>query len=350
MNIKMINPTSDKRWDEFIFNHPKGTIYHHSSWARVLQERYETNPIYYVIENEEGKITSIAPFFLTTSPLGGKRLVCLPCSEYCYPIADQENEMSALLMKAREEVKNNNVSYVEIRGFGSEGNTDSFSLKKHAYYLNHVTTLDGSAESLKAKLSRDTRYHINRGNRSNVTIRLAEKEADLIQFHRLTTNMRRRINLLPWPYRFFKSIYENIILPGYGYLLVAEVNEQIVSGGIFFCYKNRVINKFNASNPDYIQLRTNYVVMWRAIEMAFEAKYKYFDFGVTNPENTGLLKFKSHWGSVQEVMPYYYYPEISAANAVPESSLIYRTHTTINKVLPEFALKMAAELLYKRMG
>jgi lipid II:glycine glycyltransferase (peptidoglycan interpeptide bridge formation enzyme) len=350
LNIILVDPVSDKRWDKFVMDHPEGTIFHHSSWAKVLQDRYNTSPTYYAIENSPGEITAIAPFFLVSSPLGKRRLVCLPCSEYCFPLTYAPGDLEKLINRAEEEVQDKNLSYLEIRGWRGNLLPERLVLKPHSYYLNHVTTLEDSPQDLRAKLSRETRYHLNRGERSNVKVNLAQNEKDLKIFHKLTSDMRRRIRLLPWPYHFFQSIYRHLILPGHGFLLLAEVDGKIVSGGLFLGLKEKVINKFNASSPEFIQLRTNYLVMWKAIEYAYEKDYRYFDFGVTNPENNGLIKFKSHWNSQESVLPYYYYPEIRGVNSLPESSLLYKTHTSINKVLPDFALRLAANLLYKRLG
>jgi lipid II:glycine glycyltransferase (peptidoglycan interpeptide bridge formation enzyme) len=162
--------------------------------------------------------------------------------------------------------------------------------------------------------------------------------------------MRRRINLLPWPYRFLHSIYKHIIVPGYGFLLLAETEGEIASGGLFLEYKNTSINKINASDARYIHLRSNYLLMWKAIEYAYSRSCHHFDFGITNPENMGLLKFKNHWHSQQTTLPYYYYPEVRGTSAKPETSLMYRAHTSINRMLPNFVLKLAAEALYRRMG
>jgi hypothetical protein len=346
----LIDPFTDPRWDSYISDRPGGTIFHTSAWARVLQDRYETGPRYYALENSQGEITALAPFFLVPSPLGGKRLVCLPCSEYCSPLADSPPDLENLMAGIEEEVRDRHIGYLEIRGLKSMVDPARLSLKEHPYYLNQVTTLSGKPEGLRSRLSRDTRYHLNRGERSQVTVRTGRDENDLKQFHRLTSGMRRRINLLPWPYRFFQSIYRHILQPGHGFLLLAEHDGEVVSGGLFFSFKETVINKFNASDARYIHLRPNYLLMWKAIERAYEQSYRYFDFGVTNPENTGLIKFKSHWDSSQAVLPYYYYPEVRGVNSLPETSLLYRAHTTLNRLLPGFALKIAAEVLYKRMG
>jgi lipid II:glycine glycyltransferase (peptidoglycan interpeptide bridge formation enzyme) len=352
LNVLIIDPITDKRWDEFVIQHPEGTIFHHSSWARVLIDRYNAEPSYYAVENNQGKFTAIAPFFRVPSPLGGERLVCLPCSEYCFPLGYDSSDVESLIIRAKEEVNSKHISYLEIRGLKGNIKTDSLSLKERPYYLNHSTILNGTPQDLRAGFSRDTRYHLNRGEKSGIMIRLAQTENDLKKYHHLVNTARRRINSLPFPYRFFQSIYRHIILPGYGFLLLAEADQRLVSGGVFFCLNNKVLNKFNASDPEYIQLRSNYLLMWRAIEYAYEKSYRYFDFGVTNPENTGLVNFKRHWGSIETTLSYYYYPDIHvhSVNSVSRANLIYRTYTGINKILPDFALKLASEILYRRLG
>jgi CelD/BcsL family acetyltransferase involved in cellulose biosynthesis len=345
-----IDPVADPRWDDFVSRHPQGTIFHHSAWSQVLRERYHTSPNYLALENCHQEITAALPLFVVSGALGGRRLVSLPCSEYCYPLAYQLEDTARLISYATDIVQKKHLNYLEIRGLKEKINPGQLALQSHTYYLNHVTELKSNPSEIKARFSRETRYHINRGERSGVTIRPAENEEDLKAYHRLTCAMRRNIHLLPWPYRFFQSIYRHLILPGHGFLLLAEAQNRIVSGGLFLTFKETVLNKFNASDSHFIQLRPNYLVMWKAMEQGCERSYRYFDFGVTNPENTGLIQFKKHWDSRETVLPYYYFPQVRGVNSLPETSLIYRTHTSINKYLPDFALKLAAELLYKRMG
>jgi CelD/BcsL family acetyltransferase involved in cellulose biosynthesis len=350
LKIQAIDPISDARWDAYVQNHPGGTIFHHSAWARVLQERYGTKPTYFAGENGGGEITAVAPFFKIPSPLGGRRLVCLPCSEYCFPLADDPGDAAELTRHALEQVKDQHLSYLEIRGIQSQASAVGLDLKEHPYFLSHVSSLEGDIQQFRSRLSKETRYHISRGERSPVTVRIGDGEEDLKAFHRLMAGMRRHARLLPLPYRFFRSIYRHIIQPGLGFLLVAEVEGKIVSGGLFFCFKDTVINKFNASDARYIQLRTAYMIMWKAIERAFGQAYRFFDFGITNPDNTGLINFKKHWNSRETIIPYYYYPQVRGVTSLSETDLISRAHDAFNQVVPDFLLRMTASLLYKRLG
>jgi len=350
LTIITINPLNDKRWDDYILHHSQGTIFHHSCWARVLEDRYGTPPRYYASENSQGELNAIAPFFLVPGAFWGHRLVCLPCSEYCFPLANDPSDLEKLLLSVEAEVNAKKISFLEIRGISHNLPVDRLSLKAHPYYLNHVASLQDSLQDFKARLSRDTRYHLNRGERSQVSLKITQNEYDLKRFHRLTSDLRRRINLLPWPYRFFHSIFRHVLLTGYGFLLLAEYKGEVISGGIFFEFKDTILNKFNASDARFIQLRPNYLVMWKAIEYAYQKSYRNFDFGLTNPENSGLINFKKHWNTAESVLPYYYYPEIRGVSSLPQTSLFYKTHTRLNQLLPGFAHHLAAEIFYKRLG
>jgi len=40
MQAKIIDPSKDKRCDEFVANYSQGTEFHLSKWARVIQKTY----------------------------------------------------------------------------------------------------------------------------------------------------------------------------------------------------------------------------------------------------------------------------------------------------------------------
>ena len=87
--LKVIDPKTDKRWDEFVFRYPGGSIYHHSAWGHVFELTYGYTPFYVALERvETGQWEGILPFMLVKSRLTGKRLVSLPMT--AYPPAGRE--------------------------------------------------------------------------------------------------------------------------------------------------------------------------------------------------------------------------------------------------------------------
>lgn len=348
--VTTIDPITDKRWDAFIMTHPDSTIFHHSAWARVLVDIYGCMPSYYIMENERGEITAGVPFISIKSKLTGKRLICLPRSEFCFPLAYREEDLKQLLVRAVEDADKDHLSYVEIRGWGRLGSPERLGLVKRSYYLTHTVALDGDLQGIKSRMDRNGRYNLRYAEKSPVTIRLGQDENDLKEFYRLSVATRRRLNLLPRPYHFFQSIYKNIIIPQHGFLLLAELNGKVIAANMYFCFKDTVIHEFNAQDKDYLEYRPNYLLIWKAMERSCQQSHRYYNFGRTQPENQQLANFKKHWGSEETVLPYYYYPELCGMSSVSRCSLLYRTYTMINKCLPSFMLKVAGDFMYRHMG
>jgi hypothetical protein len=348
--ISVIDPRVDERWDNFVLSHPDSTIFHHSAWARVLAERYDSYPNYYILENEHGEVIAAAPFFQLKRPIIGKRMVCLPCSELCFPLGNSHDDLKLMMDHVVAGVDSDSFSYLEIRGWGKQGLPVQLGLKERPSYLTHVVDLSDGLERLRSRMARNARYNLRYGQKSPVSIREGQDEDDLKEFHRLSVATRQRLNLLPWPYRFFQSIYRHIILPGHGYFSLAEVDGRVVAANMYFCFKDTITHKFHAADEQYLNYRPNYVLIWHAMERAYQESYRYYHFGVTDLQDKNLARFKRQWGSREATMLYYYYPNAKGLSSLPQDSLTYRAYTRVNSWLPEFALKLASEALYKYMG
>jgi lipid II:glycine glycyltransferase (peptidoglycan interpeptide bridge formation enzyme) len=239
---------------------------------------------------------------------------------------------------------------VEIRGWGKLGTPKKLGFKEFSYYLTHDVHLDGDLDKIRARMDRNGRYNLRYAEKSPVTVRLGENEKDLKKFYQLAAVTRKRLNLLPQPYHLFRHIYKHIILPGHGYLFLAELKSQIIAANLYYYFKDTFIHEFNAQDQRYFDYRPNYLIIWKAMEFAHSKSCKYYNFGRTNPENKPLANFKKHWGSEERTLSYYYYPSVRGISAIPQNSLKYRTHTYINKLLPCFLLKIAGRLVYRHMG
>ena len=54
VNVRIIDPTTDARWDEFVDRQPHSSIFHTAAWARIIREAYGYLPQYYVLESDTG--------------------------------------------------------------------------------------------------------------------------------------------------------------------------------------------------------------------------------------------------------------------------------------------------------
>ena len=84
LHLQIINPLEYPGWDELLLGTDGYSLFHSSSWARVLHESYRYKPLYFTcIEN--GKLSALIPMMEVISFLTGRRGVSLPFTDCCQP-------------------------------------------------------------------------------------------------------------------------------------------------------------------------------------------------------------------------------------------------------------------------
>ena len=177
---------------------------------------------------------------------------------------------------------------------------------------------------------------------------IAEVRCDYLaikNFYKLHLKTRRKLGVPIQPEKYFIHFYKEIFESNLGFLVLVKMTGKIISAGIFSGFGKTLTYKYSASNPDYLKLRPNNLMLWTGIQEALSKGFLYFDFGKSDINNTGLRKFKSGWGAEEKELKYSYYPE------VPESGLSEKVQNKFLRPLiqnsPSFVCRMIGELFYK---
>lgn len=349
MKIYLVDPINDTRWDEFVDSQKHATIFHTSAWARVVKDAYGYSPRYYVFEGDEGRLQAALPFYQVKSMFTGNRLVCLPFSDMCWPLGD-ENGIELLLNKIKGQIDAKLASYLEIRGW-QNGMTNALqNLAVRNYHLLYILDLEPGTGVLKKNFHDSVRRGIRQAEKRGVTVRIGHEQADLELFYKLHVGTRKKLGVLPQPRVFFKALYKHVISKQHGFIGLAESEGKVIAGVVFLTYKDTMYYKFNASDENHLQKRPNHLVTWEAIKYACANKFKFFDLGRCSPDETGLRIFKERWGTKEFSLPYYYYPEIKGITSVPEGSLRYRVVRKLLHNMPSLTFEIAGSVLYKHFG
>ena len=350
MEVRKIDPCEDKRWNPFVNNHRYGTIYHHSAWKEVIEQTYHHTPSYWILEDENNSIQGGIAFFLIRSSLTGNRAVSLPYSDIGDPLVETERDTLRLLQSAGKEM-DNNLAYYEIRTFrGSEMFNGTFFRKKD-YYRSFLLDLDNSPESLWKRFHpKAVRYAIRKAERSRIRIREGEDEREMKIFFQLHCKTRRRHGIPPQPFTFFHNIWKVLISRKLAFLLLAEVGGKVIAGSLFLRHKKTLYHKFNASDPNFLNLQPNHLLLWTAIQSGCEKRFKWLDFGRTSPDNQGLMDFKKRWGTCEIPTPYFYFPEVRGISNTEERSFKYRLITNFCRRAPNSLNEWGGRLLYRHLG
>lgn len=287
-------------YDKLVLNSRDYTIFHSSAWAKILCDAYGYNPAYVALINEN-KFDFLMPLMEINSHLTGKRAVGLPFSDFCGPLTKDYRSHQTFLSFLIEQGKISGWDYIEIRGGEDIFNKFNPSVS----YLTHEIEFSGNVTGLQSEFRSSTRRNIKKAEKNGIKVELLGSEDAVNAFYRLNCLTRKKHGLPPQPFSFFKSVYRHIISKNSGMIALASQNSKYVAGALFLHFGKKALYKYGASDPNYDELRANYLIFDKVIKWYSDQGFFALNFGRTSTENYGLRQFKTGWGA-KEMLIYYY--------------------------------------------
>jgi hypothetical protein len=345
IDINVVNPIEYKDWDQLLLSTKQYSFFHSSAWAKVLSDSYNYSP-QYLFSLQENKINLLIPFMNISNYLTGKRGVCLPFTDYCDPIINCDIRKDDIFPYIIEYAKKSRWKYLEIRG-----SDFLFSnIKPSTYFYGHTLSLSEDEDQLFSKFSKNTKRNIKKAlGEIDLKIILSNSLESMKEYFNLHCITRKRHSLPPQPFYFFKNIYEHILSKNLGFVVLASYKNVVVGGAVYFHFGDKAIYKYGASNLDYKEIRPNNLIMWEAIKWYSQNGYKHFCLGRTDPENSGLRRFKTGWGTEEKVINYYKY-DLKSNTFVSDMGLVSNKQSQLFKKMPRSLLKIIGNKFYKYVG
>jgi hypothetical protein len=283
VTLKIIDPWNDKRWDEFVADHPRGTIYHHSAWGQVLQSTFGYVSCYMALEgSDNGRLEGILPFMFVKSRLTGNRLVSLPFTAYCAQLVPA-SELQSFVKFGFE--CHSGMDYLEIKFFENIEDEPDI-LEKQSCYCTHILDIDSTPDELfKSFSNTSVCQRIRRAEKSGLKLRLAEREDDLKKFYDLLVMVRKKHGLPPHPYSFFLNMWNILGARNFLSVPLVEYEGKIIAGSIVLKFKDTFHLEYSASDQRYLKLCPNQFLIWETIKAACLEGGKSLDFGRSSLSN-----------------------------------------------------------------
>jgi CelD/BcsL family acetyltransferase involved in cellulose biosynthesis len=297
-----VRDAEDPAWHRFVAGHPDATCFHQPAWLATLADAYGLRPLVVVQRDAEGELTGGLPIMEVRRLTGGRRWSCLPFSDECAPLVALGFSAGALLSGADALRRSRGIADLEVRA-----GLDLPGVVSRQVAVTHRLALQASpdGETGGARPRASVRRHVATARRQGVQVHLAETVDDLVgTYYRLHVGTRRRQGVPAQPLRYFRVLWERVLEPGDGFLLIARHGDRALAGAVFLRGGRTVTYKYGASDDRSLSLRPNHAVMSAAIEWATERRYTWFDFGRTDLDNPGLMRFKESWGAQERPLCY----------------------------------------------
>ena len=300
LEMRILDPVRDPDWDLVIASHRDAGCFHTGAWAKVLCQTYNHKPFYLQLSRGH-RLAALIPLMEVRSPFTGRRGVCLPFSDACEPLIFDPEVIGLVRDQLVRFARERCWKYLEIRS----GKSFPLASSATAKFYGHRLDLRGGVEELISCFASPVRRAIRKAERSSVSAAIVHNRRAIADFYRLHVGTRRRHGLPPQPASFFLNIYEHIIRPGLGFIVLAKREARPIAAAIFFRFGKNALYKYSASDKRFQEFRANNLVIWHGIQFLVRNGAEKLHFGRTECENDGLRRFKLSWGTEEEIIDYF---------------------------------------------
>ncbi len=344
MKVQCIDPQTDPRWLVLLSRYPS-SVFHSPAWNRVLSDTYGFHVSAHIVFDSFGEPSAGLPFCRFTD-ITGERIVTLPFSDYCDPLVRTEDEWRSVfdpLLSCERPVLvrclHNQVPLAD----------DRLALAKQARW--HCIDLQPDLEHMWQGLHDSSKRAIKKAQRDGVTVRIAQSESDLRAFFEMHLKIRKhKYHLLAQPYNFFVNIWRHFVEANNGVLMVAVYQDTVIGGTFFLEWGNTLYYKFNASVPIHLDHRPNDLLIWEGIRYGKDKGYQCFDFGLSDWDEEGLVRYKRKFATAEKTISFLRYTpnrvsrlqEQQARELLPKLTQLFTDTSVSDRVTEE-----AGNLLYR---
>jgi FemAB-related protein (PEP-CTERM system-associated) len=347
----MYTSLADSGLNNFVKQYAKEPLYYSQDWLDLITHLYGYKSILLTTTDAVGQVTGLLPLCSIQSLITGRRLVSLPFSDFCPLLAENEESADALIDQAIQLAREEKVKYMELRTGSYDILARRRDLEEANLYVRWLIPLNIDLDDIWSKLRKPVQHQVMKSQKKGVQVRIAQRREDMLQYYRLHLQTRSKKHGMPaQPRSYFFALWENFAKSGSVQLLLAEYEGTVIAGMILLASGSTIRYAYGASDEHYLSLAPNNLLLWTAINLGCTQGYELFDLGRTARDNQGLMEFKRRWGSIQEPLPYYYYPQKAGLASTSESSWKYQLLTGTWKKLPVAVTGSLGGYLYKHLG
>ena len=346
MQTFTLDPMLDTRWDDLVASHPKASVFHHRGWLAALATTYGYRPIVLTTTPPGQPLSDGIAFCEVESWITGNRLVSLPFADHSAPLLGESGNCSELAGWMRDQLRDRSWRYIELRPLVWEAQT-GWPLAASKSFWFHTLDLTAPLDHIFRKMDKSSiQRRVQRAERAGLEYVKGCGEEILSDFYRLLMITRRRHLLVPQPLGWFR----NLIACMDGGVAIRVARKDGIPVAALFTLRHRdvVVYKYGCSDERCHHLGGMPFLFWKLIEESKAGGAQQIDFGRTDLDNDGLIRFKDQFGTVRRQITYLRYPESTPGKVL--SVLARSAPRRLFSVLPAALSSRAGKLWYRHLG
>ena len=220
-------------------------------------------------------------------------------------------------------------------------------LKKRSYYIHYLNLNKDPQDLFKGFRKKGVQYCIKKASKSEILVHRSTDLEALLTFYNLHLMTRKKLGVPTQPRKYFFNLWRDLIDRQLGFVILTNFNGKPVAGGIFLHFKKKLIYKYGATDPDYLNLYANHLLLWEVIKWGCENGFQVLDWGKTDRSNGGLRRFKLGWGTEEKTLVYTYIGKLPSDYTTGWQHKVFEN--AIRKS-PVWVGRLLGNLLYRHVG
>jgi CelD/BcsL family acetyltransferase involved in cellulose biosynthesis len=336
----------DPRYRAFAQRHVFASLFTSPPWLGALETAYGFE-LEVAALCRRGEIVAAIPY-CRIDDLRGPRLVAPPFSDYGDPLVEDASDLRTLL----DHLAGHGIG-LRLRSLRNPLPAEAVGIGQSGEAFWHGIDLERPLDAIWAGLDGSARQNSRKAERSGVTVRIGHDLGDLELFHRMHVQLRKtKYRMLAQPFGLFAAIRD-----GFGAtpesadnvaVVIAEAAGEQIAGILLILWQGTAYYKFNASFDT--RLRPNDLLTWHAIRYAKDRACGLFDFGISDTDQPGLVRYKRKFATEEKVMRQLVLP--SPRPPAPHEVAAGRTLGRLTELLtrpgvPDAVTSEAGDALYR---
>jgi lipid II:glycine glycyltransferase (peptidoglycan interpeptide bridge formation enzyme) len=345
MQLYTLDPLSDSRWDDLVASHPAASVFHQTGWLKALAITYGYRAVALTSAPPGERLSDGLVFCEIKSWLTGNRLVSLPFSDHAEPLLKENRESFAWAEWMEAERRRRDWSYIELRPLSCETSIGESMVQSQSFWL-HTLDLTVPLEQLFAKLHKSCiQRRIRHAEREQLSYQKSSADELIDEFYALLMITRRRFGLLPQPRAWFQNLLA--CLSPSARIRMIRKDGRAIAAILTLHHRGTVVYKYGCSDEAFHHLGGMPFLFWKLIEESKTDGAEEIDFGRTDLDNEGLIRFKDCLGAVRRKLNYFRYPQTVKKNAIAAN---LRAIRGLFSILPDALSSRLGRMAYRHIG
>ncbi len=337
-----VDPRIDQRWARLVALSPDATLFHSPQWLRAVSNTYGLQPVASLLCDGESTIAGTVSARIEDPR--GTRLVSFPFSDFMDPLVDSREQWRLLAASVLAEPL---PFHMRIR----RGRWLLDDVELQAEAIGYWHAVDVRAEDAQwSALSGSARRNIRRARECGLTVEVSSTLEQVRTFFDLHRQVRKqKYHLLPQPWAFFEQLHAIFEPEQRLHVLLARHGQVPVGGILAITWGDTLYYKFNASALGELKVRPNDLLAWEAIGLARRLGLARLDFGFSDADQPGLVRYKRKFATVESPV---HRVTRTVGSPQPNAEAFGRDLTALTAVLtdprvPDDLTEAAGALLYR---